>query len=61
MTVSLVYGPSHVVDHRKTADGLQEVIIWPTENIRFFIFYCPLYSKPHNTFLSKIKRNDFFF
>lgn len=34
MTVSLVYGPSHVVDHRKTADGLQKVIIWPTENIR---------------------------
>lgn len=28
----LVYGPGHVVDHRETANGLQEVIIWPTGN-----------------------------
>ncbi len=33
--VLLVYGPSHVVDHRKTADGLQKVVIWPAGNIRY--------------------------
>lgn len=52
MTFSLVYGPSHVVDHRETADGLQEMIIWPTENrynsfVWNLISYCSLYSKPY--------------
>lgn len=32
MKTLLVYGPGHVVDHRKAADGLQEVIIWPARN-----------------------------
>ena len=29
----LVDGSSHVVDHRETADGLQEVVVWTTGSI----------------------------
>ena len=37
MTDLLVYGPSHVVNHWETADGLQEVIIWPKGSIYMYI------------------------
>lgn len=33
MRLLLVYGSSHVVDHREAADGLKKVIIWPAGNV----------------------------
>lgn len=39
--LSLVDGPRHVVDHRKTADGLQKMIIWPTNDHTMIQFSFP--------------------
>lgn len=41
--VSLVNGPRHIVDHRKTADGLQKMIIWPTNKHKVTQFWFELY------------------
>lgn len=44
VTVSLVYGSSHVVNHWETADCLQEVIIRPGGSIYgVFSFHEPYY------------------
>lgn len=41
-TASLVDGSCHVVDHGKTADGLQKMVVWPANTTQGDSGFSPL-------------------